>query len=94
MALARAVAQLISEKMRYPNGETVECVIADTCIGGIAEAAQAAEKFARSSVGLTISVTPCWCYGAETMDMDPLMPKAVCRRDTRDCRCRRARARS
>jgi L-fucose/D-arabinose isomerase len=77
MALARTVAQLISEKVRYPNGEAVECVIADTCIGGIAEAAQAAEKFARSGVGLTISVTPCWCYGAETMDMDPLMPKAV-----------------
>lgn len=77
MGLARAVEQLISSRLRYPNGKPVECVIADTCIGGTAEAAQAAEKFQRAGVGLTISVTPCWCYGAETMDMDPLTPKAV-----------------
>ena len=55
----------------------MECVIADTCIGGVAEAARTAEKFAREGVGLTVTVTPCWCYGSETMDMDPLMPKAV-----------------
>jgi L-fucose isomerase len=77
MGLARAVVQLISSRLRYPNGQPVECVIADTCIGGTTEAARAAEKFARAGVGLTITVTPCWCYGAETMDMDPLMPKAV-----------------
>ena len=55
----------------------MECVIADTCIGGVAEAARAAEKFRREGVGVSLTVTPCWCYGAETMDMDPLTPKAV-----------------
>ena len=55
----------------------MECVIADTCIGGVAEAARTAEKFRREGVGVSITVTPCWCYGAETMDMDPLIPKAV-----------------
>jgi len=77
MALAHAVADLISSNLRHANGLPVECVIADTCIGGIAEAAMADEKFAREGVGLTITVTPAWCYGAETMDMDPLRPKAV-----------------
>ncbi|MEJ2300761.1 MAG: L-fucose isomerase [Anaerolineales bacterium] len=56
---------------------SVECVIADTCIGGVAEAAQAAAKFSREGVGASITVTPCWCYGSETMDMDPYIPKAV-----------------
>lgn len=77
MALARAVAELISNNLRHANGLPVECVIADTCIGGVAEAAQAAEKFARAGVGCSITVTPCWCYGSETMDMDPPIPKAV-----------------
>ncbi len=52
-------------------------MIADTCIGGVAEAAACAAKFAREGVGVSLTVTPCWCYGCETMDMDPLMPKAV-----------------
>jgi L-fucose/D-arabinose isomerase len=77
MALARSVADLFSNNLRYPNGEPVECVIADTCIGGVAESARAAEKFAREGVGVSLTVTPCWCYGSETMDMDPLTPKAV-----------------
>jgi L-fucose isomerase len=77
MALARAVANLLAENLRYPNGQPVECVIADTCIGGVAEAAQTAAKFAREGVGFSITVTPCWCYGSETMDMDPYIPKAV-----------------
>ena len=77
MSLAKAAARLLARKLRYPNGAPVECVIADTCIGGVAEAAQAAAKFAREGVGVSLSVTPCWCYGSETMDMDPLMPKAV-----------------
>ncbi|MDH3944760.1 MAG: L-fucose isomerase, partial [Anaerolineae bacterium] len=55
----------------------VDCVVSDTCIGGVAEAAQTADKFAREGVGLSITVTPCWCYGSETMDMDPLIPKAI-----------------
>ncbi len=77
MAMARSVARLFGESLRHPNGLPVECVIADTCIGGAAEAARAAEKFSREGVGLSLTVTPCWCYGAETMDMDPLLPKAV-----------------
>ena len=77
MAMAQAAARLISENLRHPNGAPVECVIADTTIGGVAEAAACAEKFARAGVGVSLTVTPCWCYGSETMDMDPSMPKAV-----------------
>ncbi|MHB1296725.1 MAG: L-fucose isomerase [Anaerolineae bacterium] len=77
MGLAHAVADLLTKNVRHANGAPVECVIADTCIGGVAEAAQTAAKFARAGVGVSISVTPCWCYGAETMDMDPYIPKAV-----------------
>ncbi len=77
MGMARAAAKFISGALRYGDGRPVECVVADTCIGGVAEAAACAAKFAREGVGLTLTVTPCWCYGAETMDMDPLVPKAV-----------------
>jgi L-fucose/D-arabinose isomerase len=77
MNQAKSVATFLAENLRYPNGKPVECVIADTCIGGVAEAAAAAEKFARENVGVSITVTPCWCYGSETMDMDPSTPKAV-----------------
>ncbi|MGI6777309.1 MAG: L-fucose isomerase [Acetivibrionales bacterium] len=77
MNLAKAAAKLITENLRHPNGMPVECVIADTCIGGVAEAARCAEKFEREGVGVSLSVTPCWCYGSETMDMDPLIPKAI-----------------
>ena len=77
MGLARATADFLSANLRHSNGIPVECVIADTCIGGVAEAAQAAEKFARLGVGVSLSVTPAWCYGSETMDMDPMLPKAV-----------------
>ncbi|MEK3872859.1 MULTISPECIES: L-fucose isomerase [unclassified Paenibacillus] len=77
MNLAKAVARLLSAELRYPNGRPVECVIADTCIGGVAEAAAAAKKFKQAEVGLSITVPPCWCYGTETMDTDPLIPKAV-----------------
>lgn len=75
--LAKSVANLLTENLRHYNGEAVECVIADTCIGGVAEAAKAAEKFAIEGVGVSITVTPCWCYGSETMDMNPDIPKAV-----------------
>lgn len=77
MGMAKDVAAFLSANLRHPNGLQIECVIADTCIGGVAEAAQTAAKFAREGVGLSITVTPCWCYGSETMDMDPLIPKAV-----------------
>ena len=77
MAQARSVSRLISSRLRYPDGSPVQCVIADTCIGGVAEAALAAEMFAREGVGVSLTVTNCWCYGSETMDMDPTMPKAV-----------------
>jgi len=77
MAMARATADLITKNLKHASGDAVECVIADTPIGGAAEAAQCAEKFARAGVGVSITVTPCWCYGSETMDLDPTIPKAV-----------------
>ncbi|WP_200816462.1 L-fucose isomerase [Salirhabdus sp. Marseille-P4669] len=77
MGLAKLTAEFLTKNLRYNNGEPVECVIADTTIGGVAEAAKAAEKFKREGVGVSITVTPCWCYGSETMDMDPTTPKAV-----------------
>ena len=77
MNMAKQVAELYSSTLRYPNGEAVECVIADSTIGGVAEAARCADKFSREGVGLTVTVTPCWCYGSETIDMDPHRPKAI-----------------
>ena len=77
MNLARSAAGLYSRTLKYPDGSPVECVIADTCIGGVKEAAACAEKFEREGVGLTLSVTPCWCYGSETIDMNPMLPKAI-----------------
>lgn len=77
MNLAKSVATLYSEVLRYPDGSPVVCVIADTCIGGVKEAAMCAEKFEREGVGLSLSVTPCWCYGSETIDMNPMIPKAI-----------------
>ncbi|MGM9714230.1 MAG: L-fucose isomerase [Prevotella sp.] len=77
MALAKAVAELITSNLRNGDGSPVECVIADTTIGRVAEAAACQEKFERENVGATITVTSCWCYGSETMDMDPTHPKAV-----------------
>jgi len=77
MEMAKSAAKLFAENLRHPNGLPVDCVIADTCIGGVAEAAEAADKFAREGVDVSLTVSPCWCYGSETMDMDPLIPKAV-----------------
>jgi L-fucose isomerase len=77
MQMARMAAELIESKVRHPDGSAVECVIADNSIGGVAEAAAAADKFAKEGVGVSLTVTPCWCYGSETIDMDPLMPKAI-----------------
>ena len=77
MNLAKRVEALYRENLRYPDGRPVECVIAGSCIGGVKEAAMCAEKFEKENVGLSLSVTPCWCYGSETMDMNPLIPKAV-----------------
>lgn len=77
MNMAKSVAKFYSENLRYPDGSPVECIIADTCIGGVKEASMCAEKFDKENVGLSLSVTPCWCYGSETMDMNPLIPKAV-----------------
>lgn len=77
MNMAKSVAALLESTIRHPSGQFVECVIADTCIGGVAEAAACADKFKVNNVGLTVTVTPCWCYGTETIDMDPHMPKAI-----------------
>lgn len=77
MNMAKAAAKLISDHVRYPNGEAVQCIIADTTIGGSAEAGRCAEKFSSENVVATLTVTPCWCYGSETMDMDSRTIKAV-----------------
>jgi L-fucose isomerase len=77
MGMAKAAADFICKSLKYPNGKPVECVIADTTIGRVAEAASCAEKFRKSGVGLSLTVTPCWCYGSETIDMDTEIPKAI-----------------
>lgn len=77
MSLAKAVKNLIETNLKNGDGSPVECVIADTTIGRVGESAACAEKFERCGVGSTITVTSCWCYGSETMDMNPTYPKAV-----------------
>ena len=77
MGMAKRAAALISENVRYPDGTPVQCVIADSTIGGGAEAAACQDKFSRENVVATLTVTPCWCYGSETFDMDSKTIKAV-----------------
>jgi len=77
MNMAKRAAQFIEESVFFGNGQHVECVIADTTIGGVADAAFCADKFKREGVEVSLTVTPCWCYGTEVMDTDPLIPKAV-----------------
>jgi L-fucose isomerase len=77
MRLGSSVADFLETNLRFPNGMDVKCVIADTTIGNVAQATDCAEKFKKENVGLSITVTPCWCYGSETMDMDPIIPKAI-----------------
>ena len=77
MKMAQNVAALYEAQLRYPDGSPVQCIIADSCIGGVYEAAQCAKKFEANNVGVSLSVTPCWCYGSETMDMNPVLPKAI-----------------
>lgn len=77
MGMAQRVAAFLQENLFYPDGSQVECIIADSTIGGVKEAAAAAQKFAGAGVGVSITVTPCWCYGSETMDMDASIPHAV-----------------
>ena len=70
MNMAKSAAKLFEENLKYSNGEPVKVIIADTTIGRVAEAAACAEKFRKNGVSITLTVTPCWCYGAETMDME------------------------
>lgn len=77
MNMAKSAARLFEENLRYSNGDPVKVVIADTTIGRVGEAAACAEKFKKAGVDVTLTVTPCWCYGAETMDMDPMTIKGV-----------------
>lgn len=77
MNMAKAAAELFTENLRYSNGEPVKVIIADTTIGRVAEAAACADKFRKAGVDITLTVTPCWCYGSETMDMDPKTIKGV-----------------
>lgn len=77
MNMAKAAAKLFEENIKYSNGEPVKVIIADTTIGRVAEAAACADKFKKAGVDITLTVTPCWCYGAETMDMEPSTIKGV-----------------
>ncbi len=77
MNMAKSAAKLFEENLKYSNGEPVKVVIADTTIGRVGEAAACAAKFKKEGVDITVTVTPCWCYGSETMDMDPMTIKAV-----------------
>lgn len=77
MNMAKNVAALLSEELRYSDGSPVECVIADSTIGRVPEAAACAEKFRREGVGVVISVTPCWCYGSETISYEKELPQAI-----------------
>ena len=77
MNMAKSAAKLFEENLKYSDGTPVKVVIADTTIGRVAETAACAEKFRREGVSITLSVTPCWCYGSETMDMDAHTIKGV-----------------
>ena len=77
MGMAKAAAKLISENVCYPDGTPVQCVVSNTTIGGGAEAAKCEEQFSTENVVATLSVTPCWCYGMETYDMNPKTIKEV-----------------
>ena len=77
MNMAQSAARLFEQNLKYSNGEPVRVVVADTTIGRVAEAAACENKFRKEGVAITLTVTPCWCYGAETMDMDPTTIKAV-----------------
>ncbi|MCB2155988.1 L-fucose isomerase [bacterium] len=77
LAMARAAAELIENNLRHPSGQKVECVVPEFCIGGATEAGRVDALLAKEGATVSLSVTPCWCYGSETMDMDPLRPKAI-----------------
>lgn len=77
MSMAKAAKSLFESELRCSNGEPVKVIISDTTIGRVAEAAACAEQFRKAGVSITLSVTPCWCYGSETMDMDPMTVKGV-----------------
>ena len=77
MGMAQAAKKLFEDNLKYSNGEPVKVIIADTTIGRVAESAACADKFKREGVDITLTVTPCWCYGSETMDMDPMTIKGV-----------------
>ncbi|WP_344929079.1 L-fucose isomerase [Aquimarina addita] len=77
MNMAKNVVKLFEEELRYPDGSQIKCIIPDFCIGGVKEAVDCQDLFSTNSVGVSLSVTPCWCYGTETMDMDPHLPKAI-----------------
>src|SRR6185436_17832249 len=77
MAMAKSAANLIYKNLKHACGLPVDCVIADTCIGGAAEAAECDDKFRHENALVSLTVTPCWCYGSETIEMDPIRPKAI-----------------
>ncbi|MBC8389981.1 MAG: L-fucose isomerase, partial [Actinobacteria bacterium] len=78
LKMAKSAASLITKKIKHSNGMPVECVISDTCIGGISESVKADEKFEKVGFKMKLTLTPSWCYCSETMDMNPIRPKALC----------------
>ena len=77
LGMAKSLSDFLSNHIKHPNGMNVECIIADSTIGGVAEAAMCAEKFKKENIGLSITVTPCWCYSAEVLDDNPYISKAI-----------------
>lgn len=77
MNMARAAKALIESNLKYYDGTPVQCIISETTIGGGAEAAKCEDQFSKENVCATLTVTPCWCYGSETFDMNPHTIKAV-----------------
>ncbi|MGL4786851.1 MAG: L-fucose isomerase, partial [Cetobacterium sp.] len=77
MDMAKMVAKFIEENLKYPSGESVECYVFEETIGRVPEAARCEQKFKDNNVGVSLTVTPCWCYGTETIDCTPNIPKAI-----------------
>ena len=77
MEQAKNVARLIESTLKYPSGESVQCFIFNETIGGVAESARCEQEFKDNNVGVSLTVTPCWCYGTETLDCTGHIPKGI-----------------
>lgn len=75
--MAQNAKKLIEENVFYADGSRAEVVISPCTIGGGKEAYECEQYFITQNVTATLTVTPCWCYGSETMDLNPLTTKGV-----------------